>query len=514
MDTRLVIFFVTALFVVAAAAIGLGVGSGEIFFASLLTLGLCVLVLIVRPQIATFVVVASYASGLTCPGLPGQLGIYYTACMAVGLGMVVLVIFGQAPFPRFSPVLLVSLTFCGVVLATGLVRGMGFQFLGSGQWGGFAYIAILFNATLVVTLPSVNLSATWWPRAILLMGLLAPLKLVADLLIVNGLPYGLVSMFLQTGDTVGTLLAEQNAVGDVLSRYTSAGVAAQSLVIAFLARVHTSRLFQARSLTSILGLALIVILSFFSGYRLMTMMVVFVVFIAALLQRSLTAPRVVVGCAMAAIAVAILYSVSAQLPMNIQRAISWLPGISISGSAAANASGTIEWRLELWQEALRYIPDYIWIGKGFSYDGELYVKLLNNYGTTDTIQWALVTGAYHNGYLSLLLVTGLLGLVLGLSLLIGVSVRQIRANRRAWNNPVLLRCHQAFHASQLCWVIVFLTVYGDVTAVFPGFFFTWAVMEALVQCDRRSTLQIAATEGDLRPTEEDSHYASPSVAPF
>ena len=427
--------------------------------------------------------------------------------------MIVLLIFNRIPFPSITGHRLIMVGFCAVILLTGILRGFGFQFLGSGQWGGFTYVAVLFSASLVITLPAVNLSARWWPRAILLMGLLAPLPLIADLLVVNGFAYGLVRLFMQTGDTIGTLIAEQSAVGEVLSRYTSAGVAAQTMIIAFLARVPTNKLFNTRSVGSILVLICIVILSFFSGFRLMTMMVLFIVFLAALLQRSLTLPRVITGCAMGAVAVGILYAMAARLPMNIQRSLSWLPGIDISGSVAADAAGTVEWRLELWQEALHAIPEYFWLGKGFSYDGELFVKMLRGMGSADSIQWALVTGAYHNGYLSLLLVTGIFGLILGMALLVGVSIRQLQLNRRAWNHPTLHRCHQAFHASQLCWVIVYLTVYGDVSAVFPGFFFTWAVLEALDRCDRGSP----APTGEARVealASESSHYASSLDEPY
>ena len=69
-DTRLLVLFLTILFAACAATIGLGVGTGDIFVASLLTVGLIGLVLIVKPQVASFAVVACYASGLTAPGAP------------------------------------------------------------------------------------------------------------------------------------------------------------------------------------------------------------------------------------------------------------------------------------------------------------------------------------------------------------------------------------------------------------------------------------------------------------
>src|SRR5690606_17037721 len=148
--------------------------------------------------------------------------------------------------------------------------------------------------------------------------------------------------------------------------------------------------------------------------------------------------------------------VSDELPHNVQRTISWLPGIDISGAAAQDAEGTIRWRLDVWKEAIHHIPDYFWIGKGFSYDANLYLASMTGYASYDAINWALVTGGYHNGYLSLLLLLGIGGLLTGLPLLVMVAVRHIRFNFAMWNSPVLHQCHQAFLSSITCWVIVYL----------------------------------------------------------
>lgn len=484
MDNRIIVLLTTIASVLIALVIGAALGSNEFFVPVLTLIVIGTVLLVASPHIGVFLAIALYASGLTAPGLPGQFGLFYVSVSAVVGCALLLVLFRRAPIAVWSPVHMLLLVFSAVVLFTGLYRGLGFQFLGSSMWGGFLYIQVLAAAFLVFAMPRVNMPASWWPKAIVIMGLLAPLPLVADLLVLKGFSFGFIRMFLQTGATIGNMIAEQEAGGG-LGRLTSAGIAAQSMVIAFLAIVPTARLFSLRSLPAILILIAMIALSLTSGFRLMTAMLVFVVFLAAFFQRTITGPRVILGLLATSFALVVLYTVSYHLPLNVQRALSWLPGIEVASSAVEDAEGTITWRLDLWREAIRYIPDFFFIGKGFSYDGNLFLAAQGGYASYDALNWALVTGAYHNGYLSLLLLTGVVGLVSGLALLVSLAIRQIRIEKKSWNNPALHRCYQAFLASQLCWILVYLTVYGDVPAVFPQVLFAWAAMDSLRACDER-----------------------------
>lgn len=504
MDNRIIVFLLTLGGALLSVFVGVALGSGEIFIPSLLLVGIGGLALLGKPQLGAFLVVGLYASRLTAPGLPGQFSLYYAAiCSVVGCA-VLLIAFKRSPIPEVRLCEKFALAFCTIVFLTGLYQGFGFQFLRSYMWGGFHYVSTIFPALLVFTLPLVNMPATWWRKAIVIMGLLAPMPLLADFLVLQGVNFGILRLFLQTGDTILTLLQEQ-AIGEGLGRLTSAGVAAQSMVIAFLSIVHTRKLFMIRSAGAIAVLVGLTILSLLSGFRLMTGMLLFVVFLCALYQKSLTPNRVVLGFFLVTVALVILYAISEFLPVSVQRAVSWLPGISVSSGAARDAEGTITWRLDLWREAIHFIPEYFWIGKGFSYDANLYLASVTGYASHDSINWALVTGAYHNGYLSLILLFGVFGILIGLPLLVMVVVRHIRINYSSWNSERLHQCHQAFLASQTCWVLVYLTVYGDVSAVYPQFFFNWAVMEALRRCDLQ---EAPSYVGNSAPFTGDRELAS------
>jgi O-antigen ligase len=457
-----------------------------------------------RPEVAAFATVFTYASGITVPYLPGQLGVFYVLVAGLGCLLLLLIAFRRASIEGIGLTHWLLIAFVCLILFTGFYRGMGFQAFGSDLWGGFYYIQLIFTASLVFSLPRVNMPARWWPTAAVSMAALSILPLIADMLVLRGVNFGLVRMFVLTGGDLDQQMGAQMR-GDLLQRLTSAGVTAQSLVIGFLVVVPTAKLFKVKSAPAILLLMGIVFLSLLSGFRMMTLLVMVVVLFAALFQRSLTGLRVVFGILASIGVVLALYLVSESLPPNIQRAISWLPGISISDRAAEDASGTIAWRLDVWREAIRLIPEYFWIGKGFAYDGNLLIASRSGYDAYDSIRWALVAGGYHNGYLSLILCLGALGLVLGLAMLVSTALRLLRLNGQPWKDPKLHQCYQAFLAAFTCWVLVFLTVYGDVQAVFPGLFFNWAVLEALRKADEK--LSVRSFESLENMNSEESIYS-------
>lgn len=501
MDSRILVFLLVLGGALLSLMIGVSIGSGEVLLPFLLIVVLAGLALVAKPRVAALLAVTLVSSGLTAPGLPGQFGLYYVAIAAVTGCALLLVIFKRSSLPKFTVLHQLLAAFSAIVLITGFIRGFGFQWLGSSMWGGFIYISIVFPALLVFVLPIVNMPANWWRPAIIIMGLLSPIPLIADLMVVYGIPFGFVRLFMQTGATIGTLVTDYEATGG-LTRLTSAGIAAQSMIIAFLAVVHTRKLFHARNAISIGVLVGIVILSLVSGFRMMTALIFVIILFAAFLQRTINFNRLVFGVVALTAVILALYATSHTLPYSVQRAISWLPGIGVSQSAAADAAGTITWRLDLWEQAVRYIPDYFWIGKGFSYDADMYLASMRGYAAWDSLNWALVTGAYHNGYLSLILLLGIFGLLTGIPLLIGVVVRHLRINREAWNDSVLQQCHQAFLASEVGWMFIYLTIYGDVSAVFPQFFFNWAVMEAIRLCDRQLSSRARLERADSRLDEQ------------
>ncbi len=127
-----------------------------------------------------------------------------------------------------------------------------------------------------------------------------------------------------------------------------------------------------------------------------------------------------------------------QLPLTVQRALSWLPG-DWNEEAVADAEGSTRWRTEMWGWAWnddRILRDRVW-GQGFGLsidDMNLIAASLmagqggqNLLGGSDRESF-MITGTFHSGPLSAIKYVGVVGLALYYPLM----------------------CYMAFLAWQLC----------------------------------------------------------------
>jgi hypothetical protein len=497
MDSRILIFVTTALAVLSATIIGVAVGSGEYLFPVLAVLCILAVLFIAKPEISTFLTVCLFASRLNAPGLPGQFGLYEIAAMSTLAAMLIVLVFTRQIPIKIGSAHWLLIAFCTWLMVIGYCRGFGLRFLGSDLWGGYVYIQVILAAALVFAIPIVNMPAVWWRRAIFAMGALSLIPVFADLLTVYGFRLGYINLFVQAGGVMSSDLTAET--GQNVDRLSSAGTTAQTLLLALLALVHTRNIFNFRSLWVSGALIFILLLSFVSGFRLMTATVILITFLVILLQRTLTPGRViacVIGCL---IGLGVIYQIADALPPSIQRAISWLPGVQISQSASIDANATVSWRLELWQEAVKEVPEYLWLGRGLAFNGDQLVRSFRDISGTE---WAMVTGAFHNGYLSLIILTGIPGLVLGIALMVSVVIRHWRLSNRRWNSSQLHTAHQVFLAVTATTTLVFLTVYGDINSIFPSYFLFWGIMEGLCKADEKESVQV---HSDGRQSHDYAH---------
>lgn len=485
MDSRVIIFIITFFAVIAALMVGVAVGMGEAMLPQAMVLGLVGVLLIARPEVAVFITVALFASGLGAPGIGDQLSLYDASTAALIGCAIIAVVFRRNTELSIGLAHRLVILFGLLLFITGFARGFGIRFLGGDLWGGFNYIKMFLAIGLVFTLPMIRMPARAWRFAILAMALLSAIPLAAQLLMLFGINNGLIQMLGKANNFLSNMPSARPT--ESVDRVAAAGLCAQSLLLAMLAVVPTRKLFQFRSIWTVFAVGAIITLSFLSGFRLMTVSLVLCLAIAILIQKTLNPPRVIMGVIIGLVGLLILYQVSDSLPRSMQRALSWLPGITISQVAAESAEGTVSWRLDLWHEAAKDIPQYFLLGKGFGFNGTEMTRIMMS--DPNSIYWALVSGAYHNGYLSLLLLFGIGGLVLGLWILVAVVWRHWKLVRARWNNPSLQRAHQAFFAFSAMSLIVYLTIYGDVASVFPQFFYFWAIMESLRKTDEFETPQ-------------------------
>jgi O-antigen ligase len=99
-----------------------------------------------------------------------------------------------------------------------------------------------------------------------------------------------------------------------------------------------------------------------------------------------------------------------RLPLSVQRTLSFLP-IQVHPSARQDAQGSLDWRLQMWRVVLGDVPQYLWLGKGYTFSGTDFMLMQESIrrGMFDSYEDTLVSGNYHNGLLTLIIPFGLPG---------------------------------------------------------------------------------------------------------
>jgi hypothetical protein len=231
------------------------------------------------------------------------------------------------------------------------------------------------------------------------------------------------------------------------TRMTGMVFAGWSSVLALCARYNPitliSPLYPFRVLLFLLALAAI----FLSGYRSILLFAMVAYLLSSLLRGSFKD----LWIAGAAGSVALLVLISAQgsliqLPKTAQRALSWLPG-DWDQAAVADAEGSTQWRLEMWEWAWnddRIMRNKTW-GTGFGLSLDDMSLIAASYmagqgggsllGGSDRENF-MITGTFHSGPLSAIKYIGVVGLVLYYPILCYMAVLAWRLCRRARGTKV------------------------------------------------------------------------------
>jgi hypothetical protein len=481
--------------ILAALVIGNLVGEQNFFHLAVVVAAVISMFLLPNPALVGFFAVLFFYSGLTAPGIPGKLNFFYLSAMGLSA-----ILFFQIALQRVKKISwgashTLMVAFGMVLIATILIRGAGFRVLGSGTWGGMFYVQLFLCMLLVVALPQAGIPAKWWPLAILGMALFGTLPLVSDALILMGVSPDIVWRFCVGSQQIGQSMEADVNVQRGVVRYFSAGLAGQLLLVGFLSRVSMNRLLSFRGAWLLPFPMVFLAVTMFGGFRLGILNFFLTALLVAYIQRAFSIARMFLGCVCLVGGWLVLIQVAPYLPGGAQRAVSWVPGTDIPEYIRHDAMGTVDWRLELWREGLKKLPEYWLVGKGYAFSEKEAVAVSGANRATDEITWAIVTSSYHNGPISLLLGLGVFGLLIGLGLMVAIAGRHRRLLKRPWNDPRLKQCHQVVFAMYLVQMTVFLTIYGDVQVSFPAFFFMFAMLEGLRAADQELTKTAPKPEG-------------------
>jgi len=396
---------------------------------------------------------------------------------------------------RMVPPVLVFAMFA-LLLLTMCLRGLGFQELGGSRMGGMTYVRILFALLLYLLPKPVVLTTRQWRAALIGYCLIAFVPPLVDLtfIISGGRIYHFYYLVRPQGGVPEALNVLESGEGIFrVKRLPGSEVLLLALVL-FPWRRGFKILICCTGLLAILFAGL-------TGYRLrlldLMLFVGILLFMVSRHGRIRLALKLAAGGASAFL---LLLLVASDLPLPIQRTISWVPFVDVSYEATASALATTRWRLELWREMLRMLPDYWLIGRGFAFEESVSTAVQTLVGLDrHHVGWALMTHNYHNGPLGLLLDLGVFGLGLVLAIVVVVTLRYHRLTQQEWQDPYLAWLQKLLFAKFAASVFVFLFIYGDMRNTLPGLLIAMTFLECMTDSlrrgrDAKTALPVASTE--------------------
>ncbi len=366
-----------------------------------------------------------------------------------------------------------------LVVLAGIItaRGIGIRFFGSSDWGGFAYIKIFILSAFYLFCGQIRISGKQVRLATMLMLFLSLIPVGAQLLFyASGGAIYIQYMFLEAYATglFSTLDAIQEGTGT--ARFYFSGLAWALLITGMVFfTLHTrDRIW----LFLFMGLAFA--MSLISGFRAATVGMGGIVFIFLLFQYPKKRVAITVATAMVALAALLLITpFYRDLHPGIQRALSWVPWYDIPAEIAYDAQYSIEWRIDVWKESMRYLPQYLFIGRGLTFNiNELQAAL----SIRDTIGWAYVSHNYHSGPLSLAIITGIPGFIFFTLFMVMAGKEAFHGLgelRRTNAHPFTTRFYMAFLASVIYSIPSFFLIYGSVKTSVPAFLFSVSILQIL-----------------------------------
>lgn len=358
-----------------------------------------------------------------------------------------------------------------------LVRGVGFRVLGGGQMGGRFYVQQIVLVIVPLLMITAAPSRRALVKAVLVSYALSVTYLISDFALLAG------------GDRFYFLLQFFELPTDALNFYVGYEITGVRRIqsLWFVGSSVVGAVCVWMSLRDAIGRRLWVgfpllaggfVLGLLSGHRIALAHTAFSLVLLGYFQRFWTPLRVLTGGLAASLALVALYLGASTLPDPVQRAVSFLPGIRISDSASDAAWSTLRDRVELFKMALRDMPDYWVIGRGFGMDR---ADEAADFNYADNLTNQYVRGLFHNGFVGTLLKTGVPGLIFTLLFFGFVSrsaaecIASVRKKpMEAWDGferLALFLCAQWFSL-----ILFMYCLHGDAGVWVPTFVFPAALV--------------------------------------
>jgi hypothetical protein len=169
----------------------------------------------------------------------------------------------------------------------------------------------------------------------------------------------------------------------------------------------------------------------------------------------------------------LVVGLSSHLPGTIQRALAFLP-IQIDQQVQREADESLQWRIDMWKAVLPEVPKHLMLGKGYALAVTDFQLLAGSdaaiHKTFDENQIFALSGSYHNGPLSVVMIFGLWG-VIAFVWFVAAGVWVLYRNWR-YGDPALRTVNLFLLVAFVSRLIFFIVIFGaldDDMVNFAGF---------------------------------------------
>lgn len=413
--------------------------------------------------------IAIWNMGITFIYLPGLFpGWMLMACVGFAVAVGHYILNRERKFLN-APSVSWSLIVLGLVVAiTAKFRGgVGFHALGDESVGGKRYlwiwVAIIGYFTLISQPVPLNKRKLY--TALFLLG--AVTQMIGSLSSHLGPLAGAVNIFFPGANNINQLqnnpMAEAN-----LEQYGTLALACVTVGYFLVARYGIEGCLDFRKIWRPIIFFGAFAASFFGGYRSLVIIVGLTLIFAFCFEgllRSRLMPIVALGLILAG---GICVSFSDRMPLPVQRCLAIFP-LKLDPYARLSAEASSNWRLEIWKFLLPQIPQYLFLGKGLTFDAnDMAMNMtLGEQAGGDVGGQMTLAGDYHNGPLSIIIPFGIWGSIAFLWFIVA-AIRVLWANYK-YGDPEMRKINSFLISYFIAKTILFFFVFGGFVSDLPAF---------------------------------------------
>ena len=361
--------------------------------------------------LALAISMATFNSALIVPFSPGPMTVADAALLLAWSGVPLVIMLRRFPADTIYMVQTNKAIFIGVLvylaaLATIIVaRGVGFGFLGDSAGGGKIYFRQLISVIIPLLFVVTPVDEKNFLRLATLYFVLSVTYLISDavLAIMPGAANLILSVLQLPTDAV---FFEFSTRQFGFRRLQSLFYVCPKIVFALLMYFSLKDVLGRRAWWLIPTMLFVLGVGLGSGHRANLIHTGAFFLVLFLVQRAFTPRHLILIVSTTVLGTALLYATAEFMPSAVQRAVSFLPGIEVDSNVAADAAATWSSRIETTRRGVEMIPDFWLLGRGFTRYADL---IPNSREVLDSVAYAVLQGHFLNGFVGLMVNTGLLG---------------------------------------------------------------------------------------------------------